>query len=69
LIVAKSIDVPDCIESRELEKGMNLHHHCITFPIGFLFPAKSSSLQELNIADLSIEGDSLAEILSVSPGW
>jgi serine/threonine protein kinase len=73
LIVVKSMNVRDCIESRELEnelkKVMNLHHPCITSPIGFVFPAKSSSLQELKIASLSTEGGSLAEILSVSPDW
>jgi hypothetical protein len=73
LIVVKSINVPDCIERRqlenELEKVMNLHHPCIASPIGFVFPAKSSSLQELKIARLSIEGSSLAEILSVNPDW
>jgi serine/threonine protein kinase len=73
LIVVKSIKVSNCLESRKIEKElenvMNLSHPCIASPIGFVFPAKSSSLQELKIARLSFEGGSLAEILSVSPDW
>jgi hypothetical protein len=34
----------DCVGSQEVEKAiekeMNLHHPCITTPIGFIFPAK-----------------------------
>jgi hypothetical protein len=73
LIAVKSINVPDCIDNRELEnaiqKEMNLHHPCIATPMSFVFPAKSSKSQELKIARLFVEGDSLAEILSVNPDW
>jgi serine/threonine protein kinase len=73
LIVVHSINVSNCVDSRELEKElekeMNLHHPCIAAPMGFVFPTKSSGSQELKIARLFAEGDSLAKILSVNPEW
>jgi serine/threonine protein kinase len=69
LIAIKSNKVSNCLENQELAKMMHLHHPCIASPIGFVFPAKSSSLQELKIAGLSNESCSLAEILSVRPDW
>jgi hypothetical protein len=71
LIFIKSMKISNCFESHKFEKAlenvMNLHHPCIIFPIGFVFPTKGYSLQELNIAGLCFESGSLSEILSENP--
>jgi hypothetical protein len=68
LIVVKSISVPDLTENcgieSEIENLINLHHPCISAPIGFVV-----SPQELKIARLYSERISLAEVLATRPAW
>jgi serine/threonine protein kinase len=53
----------------EIEKLLNLHHPCITSPIGFAFRIKSGRRQELKIVRMYFEGCSLLEVISVNPLW
>jgi hypothetical protein len=53
----------------EIENLINLRHHCIAGPIGFVFPSESAALGELKIGRLYVEGCSLAEVISASPEW
>jgi serine/threonine protein kinase len=73
LIVMKSIPLSDSVNNRvlehEIEHLINLHHPCITTPIGFVLPDESTGSRELKIAELSMEGNSLAEVLLMNPEW
>jgi serine/threonine protein kinase len=72
-MIVKSISLSEPIEKSELEKEIenliNLRHPCIAAPIGFVVPRESSRSQELKIARLSVEGCSLAEVISINPVW
>jgi hypothetical protein len=73
LIVVKSMSLSDSVNNKEIEKEVekkvNLCHHCIAGPIGVIFPIESSGLRELKIGKLSIEGCSLAEVVLVDLMW
>jgi hypothetical protein len=64
-----SENVPKSQIEKEVERLINLHHPCITSPIGFVFPIESGSQQELTIVRLYFNGCSLAEVLRVNPVW
>jgi serine/threonine protein kinase len=72
-IVVKTITLSECVGKlqveNEIENLINLQHHCITGPIGFVFPSESAALGELKIGRLYVEGFSLAEVISISPEW
>jgi hypothetical protein len=73
LIVVKSMSLLDSFDNGQLnnsmERAMNLRHPCIAALISFVFPAESSASRELKIAELSVEGGSLAEVLVTKPEW
>jgi hypothetical protein len=53
----------------DIEKMINLRHPCIASPVGFIFPIKSGSQEELRMVRLYLEGCSLSEVISVNPLW
>jgi tRNA A-37 threonylcarbamoyl transferase component Bud32 len=73
LVVVKSIPPFEYFEKsrieQEIENLINLRHPCIGGPIGFVFPIEPDSSHGLKIIRLYCEGCSLAEVLSVRPGW
>jgi serine/threonine protein kinase len=73
LILMKSIPLSENIQKsdieNEIEKMINLRHHCIIASIGFVFPINSGTREELKIIRLYLEGYSLWEMISVNLIW
>jgi serine/threonine protein kinase len=67
--VPHSENVSESEIEHEIEKLINLHHPCITAPIGFVVPIESGNREELKIVRLYLEGSSLLEVISVNPLW
>jgi hypothetical protein len=63
LVVMKSKPLSENVEesqiANEIKKMINLHHPCISAPIGFVVPIESGSRKELKIVRMYLEGCSL----------
>jgi serine/threonine protein kinase len=67
--VALSGNVKESEIEHEIERMINLRHHCIAGQIGFVFRIESGIRKELQIVRLYLEGCSLSEVVSVHPVW
>jgi serine/threonine protein kinase len=72
-IFVKSKPLSENVEESQIEmaveKLINLHHPCITAPIGFVIGIESGIGRELKIVRMYLEGCSLLEVVSVHPIW
>jgi hypothetical protein len=69
MFVVQSTHRLKSVGSCTLENMLNLRHPCIAGPIGFVVQIESDSQEELKIVGLSVEGDSLSEVISANPMW